>query len=204
MDKDSKKELTRSERIDRGQVYVRAIIEVLGKPKDYVRKTIKELMKGFRESENYEVKKEEVSKPKEIEGMFSMFVELEFWAKSINKLTIFCFDYMPSSLEIIEPQTLRYSAPDLSGFLNDLQAKLHSIDMIVKKIRQENKILSGNIDNILKNFMSYALFGEAKTGEELARIAGIPARNMEAILQKLEAAGHLKKENNKYKLPTKK
>jgi hypothetical protein len=136
--------------------------------------------------------------------MFSMFVELEFWAKSINDITSFCFDYMPSSLEILEPQTLHHKAHDFSGFLNDLQAKLHTLDMIVKKVRQENKILSSNIDNVFRNFMSYVLFGDAKTAEELATIVGIPVHNMEAILQKLESAGHLKKENNKYKLPTKK
>jgi hypothetical protein len=57
MVKDSKKELTKSEKIERGQVYIRAIIEVLGKPKDYVRETVKELLKNLKESDSYEVKK---------------------------------------------------------------------------------------------------------------------------------------------------
>ncbi len=203
MPKDSKKELTKGERIERGEIFIRAIIEALGKPKEYVRETVKELMKNLKESESYDVEKEECSKIKEIEGMFSMFVEIEFWAKSINDVTAFCFDYMPSSLEVLEPQTLHYKAPDFSGFLNDLQAKLHSLDMVVKKVRQENKILSNNIDNIFRNFMSYALFGESRTAEDLARIVGVPVENMETILKKLETAGHIKKENNKYKLPGK-
>ena len=56
----------------------------------------------------------------------------------------FCFDFMPSSLEIVKPETLKFDATKMNNLLNDLAARLHYYDMIVKQLRVRNMILEKN------------------------------------------------------------
>jgi len=44
----------------------------------------------------------------------STFVDLEMLTKGSEKLVWFCFDYLPSSIEIIDPQHIRYSGKEFS------------------------------------------------------------------------------------------
>ena len=60
-----------------------------------------------------------------------VFAELEVKTASLTHIINFCFEYMPSLIEIIEPYELKISSADVSSFLNDLQAKLHGVDMLV-------------------------------------------------------------------------
>src|SRR3989338_2726967 len=85
----------------------RAILEVLGKPKEHVEKTIKLLVEKVKEDPEISVLNERYSEitPQE-KTMFSIYVELEMVVKGITTLTGFCFDFMPSSLEIEKPEQL--------------------------------------------------------------------------------------------------
>ena len=42
-------------------------------------------------------------------------------------------------------------------FLNDLQARLHENDMLVKNIQSSKKLLDQNAVNVFKNFIKYVL-----------------------------------------------
>ena len=42
---------------------------------------------------------------------------------------------MPSSLEILEPKGLRLETNQFAGLINDLLARLHQIDMVLKGLR---------------------------------------------------------------------
>ena len=46
--------------------------------------------------------------------------------------------------EIIEPEELNYKKGDFSAFLNDLQARLHDVDMALKQYKARNEMLIKN------------------------------------------------------------
>jgi len=79
----------------------RAILEVLGKPKEHVESTVKMLVDKVKENPDNSVLNEKFADVRqEGETMFSTFVELEMVFKGIGPLAGFCFDFMPSSVEI--------------------------------------------------------------------------------------------------------
>ncbi|MFW6233695.1 MAG: hypothetical protein ACOC3Z_03465, partial [Nanoarchaeota archaeon] len=121
---------------------VRAIIEILGKPKEHVIESMKKYVENIKKDENYDVEEEMIEEPVEQEdqpGVFSTYSEIVFNVKDVNQLISFCFDYMPSSVEIIDPEDFQMTSKHLTDLLNDLQSRLHHTEMITKKLFEENK-----------------------------------------------------------------
>ena len=111
------------QKINEGWIHCNFIIEMLGKPKEHLEKTLKEYIELLKKDKTIEIIKEDYVEPEEKDGLFTMFVELETLMKDTKRIVEFCFDYMPSSVEIIEPSNLNYSSNDFSDILNDLQAR---------------------------------------------------------------------------------
>ena len=76
-----------------------AIIEVLGKPKEHVEKSMNMYLEKLKKEDYLSILKEEVAEVKKLEdNMFSTFAEMELLIKGPINLISFCFDYMPSSI----------------------------------------------------------------------------------------------------------
>ena len=179
----------------------RAILEVLGKPKEHVEKTIKTLVEKIKENPEISVLNEEYAeiKPQE-KTMFSTFVELELVVKGITELTGFCFDFMPSSLEIEKPDQFTLKNRDISNILNDLQSKLHSVDMVAKTLKAERDFLKRNLNTMLTNTITILIKLDKNTLEDLSKFSGINPEEMEKHLERLIKEGKIKKEEDIYQL----
>lgn len=178
----------------------RTIIEVLGKPKEYVEKSIKDYVEHIRKDEELVILNEEYSEIREQGKLWSQFVELELVIKGTQKLIAFCFDYMPSSLEVVKPEHLIMTNPELSSFLNDLQARLHNVDMAVKQLKTENDFLRMNMNAILHNAVMICLKVSKLNIEQLSQITGVEKKDLEAFVEKLIKDKKIKKENDLYTL----
>ncbi|MFH1333322.1 MAG: hypothetical protein ABIH53_03735 [archaeon] len=134
------------------KIIARMILEVLGSPKEHVEETIKQVIKKLEEEKNiklisqktYETEQQEDSK------LWSTFSEIEFQSENIKKLMDLCFDYMPSSVEIIEPAGMELDSSDVAELLNDLLAKLHRYDMVLKNLHAQNLVMKHDIELIKK------------------------------------------------------
>src|SRR3989344_1645288 len=114
---------------------VNTIIEIVGKPKDHVIETMDKVVSLIKNSDKFKYVSHSREEPKSIpqsEKIFSTFSEFEINFPSIAALSGFCFDFMPSSVEIIEPEELKVKSEDITDTLNDLIAKLHQYDMTLK------------------------------------------------------------------------
>lgn len=190
-----KDDLNKFERLQKGHIHARVIIEMMGKPKEYVEKLLKDYMKVLDEDERFEIKSKEFEVPTETEDkLFTTFCEAELWVKQLDSLVELCIDYMPSSIEIIEPEEFRFQASRFSNFLNDMQAKLHQLDMVAKTLDKQNQNLRVNATQLLKNLALFAVKDQPKTTEELSKIMGIPANDLEHILHPLIKEKLIKKE----------
>jgi hypothetical protein len=178
----------------------KTIIEVLGKPKEHVEKAIKEYIEHIKKDSNLVVLNEFFSEAKEQEKLWSKFVELELVIKGTSALIGFCFEYMPSSLEIQKPERMVMTSHELSSFLNDLQARLHKVDMVVKQQSTENNFLKQNMNAIIGNAIMLALRNGHLSQEKLSKITGIPEKELELYADKLLKEKKIKKENDVYGL----
>ncbi len=194
-----KEELSDKERLDQGWIHCSVIIEVLGKPKEHVEKTIRDFVNEIKEKKEIKVIMEEFApaEPKE-KTLFTEFVELEMWVKGVGSLVWFCFDYMPSSVEVIEPETIKYKCQEFTSFLNDLQARLHAIDMIVKQVTTESSRLQENAKKLLRNIVALVLMEKDADLKEIAARAGLQPEKMEIFLNEMENEKMIFKEGDKY------
>jgi hypothetical protein len=121
------------------------IIEIAGRPANHVKDSLKAHTAQIRSIKDICVENENISEPKLIEmenknpekpavsqEFYSCFSEIEFTTNSFQKLTDIVFDFMPSSIEILEPSELDFNLADATTYLNTLAGRLHKYDEIAK------------------------------------------------------------------------
>ena len=175
------------------EITFRAVIEILGKPKEHIEKTIRGYVENLKQNKRYSVLSEEFSETRKHEDdeLWMSFAELEVKTEKIEDLTAFCFDYMPSLIEIITPENMQHTASDFSEFLNDLQAKLHSVDMVAKEVKMENDIFKQGMGGLLKNYVNVLLSKGGLTGKQLAGLTGMVQDYLEDFLDQLIDEGKI-------------
>lgn len=122
-------------------VQAKIVIEILGTPKDHVEDAMKKVIEKLKEEQGVKLLRETTYKAEQIKNMWSTFSDLEIEVEDVSKLIGICFDYMPSSIEIIEPSKMDLETTTIADFLNDFLARLHKTDMMLKNAMAENKWL---------------------------------------------------------------
>lgn len=188
---------------DENKAQVRAIIEVLGKPKEHVQTTLKKYIDNIKNDEKYDVEEEHFEEPVEQEdqkGVFSAFSEILFNVKDINQLISFCFDYMPSSVEITDPEFFKISAKSISDLLNDMQSRLHHTEMISKKLYEENKAFNNSLNILTRNLVIVSLGNRSLDLPTLSRLTGLSEEKLKPFLDKMVEENKIKFEDNTYSI----
>jgi len=182
------------------QVLVKTFIEMAGTPKEHIEKTLKDFVENLKEEKEYKVLKEEYHKATKEEKYFTAFVELTLLFENVNQLLSFCFDAMPSSVDIIEPVEIKLPSADFAGLMNDLQGRLHDSDLLVKSVRAQNQVLDKNAMNVLRNFIHHLLKEGPKNLDELSVPMGVKPKQLEPFVKKIVADGRAVEENNRFQL----
>ncbi|MBI2102043.1 hypothetical protein HYT53_05535 [Candidatus Woesearchaeota archaeon] len=167
---------------EHAHIRCRTIIEVLGKPKEHVETALKEYIGHIKQDSELVILNDDYSEIKEQGKLWSKFVELDLVVKGTKKLISFCFEYMPSSIEVVKPEHLVMTNPELSNFLNDLQARLHSVDMVVKQMKAENDFLRLNMNAIISNAIVITLKISNLSLEQLSKVTGIHQKELQTFL----------------------
>ncbi|MFT4309075.1 MAG: hypothetical protein ACMXYL_01150 [Candidatus Woesearchaeota archaeon] len=183
-----------------------AIMEVMGKPQEHVAETMRLLLKKAKDTKELEVIEHHMEEPQKVEDdstLYSGFLEMEI--KLLNMETIFGFilDYMPSSLEISDPDEINFDLSTFNGFLSDFIGRLHEYDKIVKEKIGENVQLQENIDLLIRNLIIISLKEKSLTAEEISSKVGIAAESLKPFLNKFADNKTIIETNDKYSLPVK-
>lgn len=123
------------------------IVEMAGRPAEHLTEAIEKHVGILKDVEDLEVHEIKVSEPrvlayskgsadggKAVEGeeMFSVFAECDIEAPSFSRLSDTMFDFMPSSVEVIEPSNVKLESVEATGLLNNISGRLHRYDEIAK------------------------------------------------------------------------
>ena len=124
-------------------INLRIISEVIGSPEGHVNKTIDLLLERIKERKELKLLKETKFEAKKMENsqLFSGFIEYEIEFQNIESIVGFCFDFMPSSIEVMEPLALSMSAAATGDLFNELLARLHQNDLFLRNMIAELKML---------------------------------------------------------------
>ncbi len=172
-----------------GWIRFYAILEIAGKPKEHVEETLKGVIDAVKQGKTIKIINEDYSGAQEKEGIFTAFVELELLAKDFSSLSGFCFDYMPSSIDIISPETISFDSVHLSNMFNDLQTRLHKTDALAKNLQAENEMVQFNISALMQNVIILSLRSSDKTFEQISKWTGMHKEHIQPILDFLMSKG---------------
>ncbi|HIG93250.1 TPA: hypothetical protein HA242_00230 [Candidatus Woesearchaeota archaeon] len=175
-------------------ILFRAVVEVLGRPQEHVESTLKQYLDNLKKDARYKVMQVDIAKLKKQDDqeLWMTFAEVEVKTEKLDHLTSFSFDYMPSLIEILEPAELALKDAEVSSFLNDLQAKLHQVDMVAKQLRLENDFLKKNTRNLLRNYLTILLRkGGGMTSTQLSTLTGVEQDKLEDYLDSLIDQGQV-------------
>jgi len=116
------------------------IVEMAGRPAEHVKEMLTNHVGVLDKNKDIEVHSINVSEPKEIEmenvpkgsEMFTCFAEVDFEVESFSRLSEIVFDFMPSSVEVIEPSKVTLDPSEASNLLNNIAGRMHRYDEIAK------------------------------------------------------------------------
>ncbi|MBU1623209.1 MAG: hypothetical protein KJ597_06555 [Nanoarchaeota archaeon] len=185
-----------------GEIVFRVVLEVVGKPQEHVEKSIKEYISNIKKDKDYQIISEEFAEIKkhDEEGLWATFAELEIKTDKIQNIVGFCFNYMPSIVEVLEPAKMPFTSGDFSNFLNDLQARLHQIDLVAKQLRAENVFMKKNMGGLLKNYVTVLLSKGELTSPQLSGLTGLTKDKLEDFLDQMIDKGEIDLKEGKYSL----
>ena len=185
---------------EKTHIRCKIIIEILGKPKEHVEETLKRYIEKIKNDPELIVLNAEFSETVEKEKLFATFSELDMVIKGIPKLIAFCFDYMPSSIEITKPNEFIMKKSNVEDLINDLQARLHDVDMIVKSQKNENDFLKQNLNKVVSNVILISLATGNMDKENLSKSTGINDKELKIFLDELIKENKIIEEKGIYSL----
>lgn len=131
------------------KIVARIILEILGSPKTHVEDTMSQVIDKLKEEKDIKLlNKNSYDSEQQENGLWSIFSEIELETNDLQRLLDVCFDYMPSTIEILEPAGMEVDSEKMGEILNDLMAKLHRYDMLVKNFNAENRLLKGKMEKL--------------------------------------------------------
>ncbi len=130
------------------KVEARLILEMLGRPPKHIVDTFATLLERLAQEKGVNVLHKEVHTPvkvKDSADLYTTFAEIEASFESIRTLFGIIFAYMPSNVELIEPQNLKLTNNELNDLINLLAGRLHMYEAITKRLVGERDTLIGRL-----------------------------------------------------------
>jgi hypothetical protein len=133
------------------KIICRITTEVIGSPKEHVEETLQKVLDQLPKEEGINIlseKKFDCQKMENNQSLWSTFADIEFETESFQKMLNICYDYTPSTIEILEPAGLDIDMNDINDFLNDFLSKIHKYAMVLKKLQAENIFMMKELKKI--------------------------------------------------------
>jgi hypothetical protein len=123
-------------------IKVALIVEVLGKPKEYLTDSLNKIIQQIDKEKGVVVEAKEVHEPKELEnkkGFYTAFADIHVEVEEIRYLMVLMFKYMPAHIEIVEPELIALTNHGWGDIINELTRRLHGYDEIARVLQLQNQ-----------------------------------------------------------------
>ena len=117
---------------------------MLGMPEKHIVEVINKVLEKLKTEQGITFEKQDVSKPELVkEKYYAIFAEVEIKIINFTKLLQFCYDYMPTSIEILDTEKVVMPIREFANGINDSLIRLHQYNITVANLTQRNKELEG-------------------------------------------------------------
>lgn len=146
-------ELERRQKIgedDKNHIRIKAIIEMNALEPELLKKATGKILESIQKEKAFTVYNAKTNPVLKQAEDYSTFIELNVSAKNFRSIVQFMYFYGPSSVEVIKPAKLEFSAQDMQDGLMDMAGMIQTYTQYITKLlnRQElealhQKIVSG-------------------------------------------------------------
>lgn len=127
------------------------IVEVAGRPPEYLTNSLQLHIDKLNHVKGVKLVSSKLSEPAVVESekdLYTCFAEVEVEVVGLSKLMDLVFDFMPSSIEIIDPMNLDLNCQEATMFVNDLAGRLHKYDELAKIAKMQLMEMSKKLEQI--------------------------------------------------------
>jgi hypothetical protein len=147
------------------KIYATLIVEMMGRPQEHLQKAAEELIATMAKEKGIRITSKVLHELKKVENkdqqgkvipvsaenqLYSTFAEIELECEDVLSLMSICFKYLPSHVEIIEPESMVMNNFELATMFNELITKMHNYDAIAKTALMQNQILAKKFQDMQK------------------------------------------------------
>jgi putative ribosome biogenesis GTPase RsgA len=129
---------------------------------------------------------------------------MEMLMKDADALLSFCFDYMPSSVEILEPDRVTMKNSEFTDFINDMLSRNISLNTSVLEMGERVNYYIKNTAVLLRNFIIVLLSSRPMTLKQVSQYLGVKEDNTLKVIEVLIKEGKVKKKGEQYSAVEKK
>jgi hypothetical protein len=130
------------------KIRVMLILEVLGRPQEFLIETLEGMAKKISEEKGIKLISKTLNPPilmKDQKDFYTSFAEIEIEAENLLYVAILMFKYMPAHIEVISPQNISLTNSDFEDVLNELTRRLHGYEEIARIMQNEKMILEAKL-----------------------------------------------------------
>jgi hypothetical protein len=189
-----------------GWIHVLVTFQIVGKPAKHVDESLKAFLEAIKKDERIYWLEQHVDKAqktedsKDNEEFFSAFAEVDLLVQNLETLNWLCVNYMPATVEVIEPHDFELSGLDVQNWVGDVLARLHQISAAYKQQTAEVDFLKSNFNTLMRNVILLSLAKGPKKLSELVKDTTLVEKVTEAHLKKLLTEGKVVEKKGVYHL----
>ena len=130
---------------------VQIVLEILGRPAENVKEALNTLVVRLGSEPGVKIISKNYHDPIFVEGakdLYTAFAEVSLELDTIDNYFGIMFAYMPSNIELINPEEITLSNQDLNQLAGKLIQRLHDYDAITKKMIYERDIVVNKLKEV--------------------------------------------------------
>jgi len=147
------------------------IIEIMGRPPKHIAETLNTIVIKIGSEKGVELINKKFHKPKSIKdakNLYMTFSEVEAEFENLDSFFTVIFNYMPSNVEIFDPEKIKLNNYDLNTLSNFILSRLHKYDAIAKGIMTERNIMMKQLEDLRKQGVKLEILDQyGKSAEKI-------------------------------------
>ena len=152
------------------KLQARIILEVLGRPPEYITEALKLLITKLRTEKSVAVLEQILHEPsliKDSQTLYTSFADITLEFENLEAYFDIIFSYMPSHVELIFPEKIEFTNDQFNHIANRLVQRLHNYDAIAKGVLAERNVMLEKIKEVAPDFLrTHPLFATSTSQKQ--------------------------------------
>ncbi len=138
----------------KNKIELTVILEIIGRPPEHLKEVLGQLIDKINLEDGINVKSRKIKEPIEIKDkkdFYSSFAEIDLEVESVILIAVLAFKYMPSHIEINNPEKISMKNDQWNDIFNEIIRRLHGYDELAKVLQMQNAQMQKKLKEATEN-----------------------------------------------------